>query len=183
MADLINLEKVKTITNAETDEDAKATLAAVVELIETYLGVKLLKADITAEKVTLPYDKMRVLRPRFSPINSVSELKFLRNDGAYDTLSRSYSVGKNTIEILTGSTPRGRIAAAEISYNAGLYDSYEDAAPAIKLAAEKLLAWLSDSAASGAFQSENFGGYSYTKGALVRGLPQDIAAILDGVAI
>ena len=170
---LIPLDKVKQITGAGTDAEAAAQINAVQEMIEAYLAVTLIKTDYTDEKITFPYGWQSVLRPRFAPINSVAQINFLKADGEYAPYQGHYAVGKISVELLCGQHP-GHIAAAQISYNA----------PALlSQAAEKLLAWNANPDALNGFASEHLGDYSYTKGAMVRGVPEVIAGMLDGVKI
>jgi hypothetical protein len=179
---LIPLDKVKQITGAGTDAEAAAQINAVQEMIEAYLAVTLIKTDYTDEKITLPYGWQSVLRPRFAPINSVAQINFLKADGEYAPYQGHYAVGKISVELLCGQHP-GHIAAAQISYNAGLYDNFSQAPALLSQAAEKLLAWNANPDALNGFASEHLGDYSYTKGAMVRGVPEIIAGMLDGVKI
>lgn len=180
---LMGLEKVKSVAKASTDEEAAGKLAAAVEMIEAYIGMSLIKQNHADEKITLPYPNQRILRPRFAPINSVSAIKFLKTDGSYDDAKGPFSIGKFSIEVWGSAHPRAGVAAAKVTYNAGLYDGWDDVPALIKLAAEKLLAWLADDNAAGVYASENFGSYSYSKGQLVRGLPETVASLLDGVRV
>lgn len=180
---LIPLSIVKEITGAETDEQAAAQIMAVQSMIEAYLGVTLIKTDYTDEKITLPYGWQSVLCPRFNPINSVAQVSFLRPDGTYDLYKGHLSVGKFSIEMLGAPCPQGHVAAAQISYNAGLYADYSQAPALLVQAAEKLLAWNANPDALNGFSSEHLGDYSYTKGALVRGMPEVIAGMLNGVIL
>lgn len=180
---LIPLPIVKEITGAETDEQATVQIKCVQSMIEAYLGVMLIKTDYTDEKITLPYGWQSVLCPRFTPINSVAKVDFLRSDGTYEEHKGHLSIGKFSIELLGRPRLQGHIAAAQISYNAGLYDDYSQAPALLVQAAEKLLAWNANPDAVRGFASEHLGDYSYTKGALVRGVPEVIAGMLNGIII
>lgn len=48
--DLINLDRVKQLTGAKTDEEAALKLKTVLEVIEDFLGVVLFKTDFKDEK-------------------------------------------------------------------------------------------------------------------------------------
>ena len=190
---ILDLETVKEITKAKDDAQAAAQIEAAQELMEAYLNVTFIKRDIADEAVTLPYAKSSIISPQYAPINSVKEIKVLQSDGSYQTATDiKYSVGKETVQILSGSLfvpavvphPAGQIAALKISYNAGLYDDYTQAPALLSSAAQGLLGWLfADTEAMGGYSSEHFSDYSYTKAALVRGLPEGIASILDKVRL
>lgn len=189
---ILDLETVKEITKAKDDAQAAAQIEAVQELMEAYLNVTFIKRDISDEAVTLPYPRARIISPQYAPINSVKEIKVLQSDGSYQAAADiKYSIGKETVQILAGSLfvpavaprPAGQIAALKISYNAGLYDDYTQAPALLKSAAQGLLGWLTDPYAMGGYSSEHLSDYSYTKAALVNGLPEGIAAILNKVRL
>ena len=190
---LLDLETVKEITKATSDDVAAAQIEAVQELMEAYLNVTFIKRDIADEAVTLPYAKSSIISPQYTPVNSVKEINVLQNDGSYRAATDiKYSVGKETVQILAGSLfvpavaprPAGQIAALKISYNAGLYDDYTQAPALLKSAAQGLLGWLyADTYAMGGYSSEHLSDYSYTKAALVNGLPEGIASILNKVRL
>ena len=190
---ILDLETVKEITKAKDDAQAAAQIEAAQELMEAYLNVTFIKRDIADEAVTLPYKKISIISPQYGPINSVKEIKVLQSDGSYRAAADiKYSIGKETVQILAGSLfvpavvphPAGQIAALKISYNAGLYDDYTQAPALLKSAAQGLLGWLfADTEAMGGYSSEHLSDYSYTKAALVNGLPEGIAAILNKVRL
>lgn len=190
---ILDLETVKEVTKAKDDAQAAAQIEAVQELMEAYLNITFIKRDVSDELVTLPYAKSSIISPQYAPINSVKEIKVLQNDGSYRAATDiKYSVGKETVQILSGSLfapgvmprPAGQIAALKISYNAGLYDDYTQAPALLKSAAQGLLGWLyTDPYAMGGYSSEHLSDYSYTKAALVNGLPEGIAAILNKVRL
>lgn len=190
---ILDLETVKEVTKAKDDAQAAAQIEAVQELMEAYLNITFIKRDIADELVTLPYPRAGIISPQYAPINSVKEIKVLQNDGSYRAATDiKYSVGKETVQILSGSLfapgvmprPAGQIAALKISYNAGLYDDYTQAPALLSSAAQGLLNWLfADTEAMGGYSSEHLSDYSYTKAALVNGLPEGIASILDKVRL
>ena len=190
---ILDLETVKEITKAKDDAQAAEQIEAAQELMEAYLNVTFIKRDIADEAVTLPYKKISIISPQYAPINSVKEIKVLQSDGSYRAAADiKYSIGKETVQILAGSLfvpavvphPAGQIAALKISYNAGLYDDYTQAPALLSSAAQGLLGWLfADTEAMGGYSSEHLSDYSYTKAALVNGLPEGIAAILDKVRL
>lgn len=190
---ILDLETVKEITKAKDDAQAAAQIEAAQELMEAYLNVTFIKRDVSDEPVTLPYPRAGIISPQYAPINSVKEIKVLQSDGSYQAATDiKYSVGKETVQILSGSLfapgvmprPAGQIAALKISYNAGLYDDYTQALALLKSAAQGLLSWLyADPYAMGGYSSEHLSDYSYTKAALVNGLPEGIASILNKVRL
>lgn len=190
---ILDLEAVKEITKATNDEQAVAQITAVQEIMEDYLGVIFIKRDIVDEAVTFPYSRVRIISPEYVPINAVSEIKILQPDGSYKSAEHMrYSVGKETVQLLVGSLfapntpplPYDKIAALKISYNAGLYDDYTKAPLLLKTAAQGLLGWLfNDPYAMGGYSAEHLSDYSYTKAALVNGLPEGIASILNKVRL
>lgn len=190
---ILDLETVKEVTKAKDDAQAAAQIEAVQELMEAYLNITFIKRDVSDEPVTLPYQRTRIISPQYTPVNSVKEINVLQNDGSYRAATDiKYSVGKETVQILSGSLfapgvmprPAGQIAALKISYNAGLYDDYTQAPALLSSAAQGLLNWLfADTEAMGGYSSEHLSDYSYTKAALVNGLPEGIASILDKVRL
>lgn len=190
---ILDLEAVKEITKATSDDVAAEQIEAAQELMEAYLNVTFIKRDVSDEPVTLPYKKISIISPQYAPINSVKEIKVLQSDGGYQAAADiKYSIGKETVQILAGSLfvpavaprPAGQIAALKISYNAGLYDDYTQAPALLSSAAQGLLSWLyTDPYAMGGYSSEHLSDYSYTKAALVNGLPEGIAAILNKVRL
>lgn len=190
---ILDLETVKEVTKAKDDAQAAAQIEAVQELMEAFLNISFIKRDVSDEPVTLPYAKSSIISPQYAPINSVKEINVLQNDGSYRAAADiKYSIGKETVQILAGSLfvpavvphPAGQIAALKISYNAGLYDDYTQAPALLKSAAQGLLSWLyADPYAMGGYSSEHLSDYSYTKAALVNGLPEGIAAILNKVRL
>ena len=190
---ILDLETVKKITKAKSNDVAAEQIEAVQEMMEAYLNITFIKRDIADEAVTLPYKKISIISPQYAPINSVKEIKVLQSDGSYQKATDiKYSLGKETVQILSGSLfahgvmprPAGQIAALKISYNAGLYDDYTQATALLKSAAQGLLGWLyADPYAMGGYSSEHLSDYSYTKAALVNGLPEGIAAILNKVRL
>ena len=57
--DLINLDRVKQLTGAKTNEEAALKLKTVLEVIEDFLGVVLFKTDFKDEKISLAYGNCR----------------------------------------------------------------------------------------------------------------------------
>lgn len=184
--DLINLDRVKQLTGAKTDEEAALKLKTVLEVIEDFLGVVLFKTDFKDEKISLAYGNCRYIRPNHTPVNEVYEIKFFNPDsGKYESQTDfKYITGGETIDFLNRRVLKkpasGRIL---LSYNAGLYSDASEVPATITLAAEKLLDYLFASGFGGAYQSEHLGDYSYSKGATDSGLPADIAALLNGVKL
>lgn len=87
---ILDLETVKKITGAETDEQAAVQITAVQELLQSYLGVLFIRKDIADEVLTVPYADATVFSPAYGPINSVSGLEVLGADGAY----KAYQIGR-----------------------------------------------------------------------------------------
>ena len=185
---IIPSEIVKEITGAKSDDKAALQANAVIELIEEFLGVLLIKRDIKDEKITLPYNFTRVIRPKFAPINSVASLEVITHEGTYKADTKHLALGAYTIELLPRFwfpypvLPRA-VAAVKLSYNAGYFDRWQDLPALIQEAAEELLAFKYASDFKAGFQSEHLGDYSYTKGKLVRGLPEEIASMLEAVEL
>lgn len=182
---LISLSRVKEITKATTDEQAAGQLAAVTKIIEDFFGVVLFKTDFTDEKITVPYESMRIIRPAKTPINSVKEIKYYDwHKWEYRKLDHNrYVIGTESIEFKELRDLRHNgIAKVLLSYNAGLYDNLSQVPAILTLAVEKVLNYLFVSGnIGGGFQSEHLGDYSYSKAALVNGLPADIAGLLQGL--
>ena len=78
---ILDLETVKEITKAKDDAQAAAQIEAAQELMEAYLNVTFIKRDIADEAVTLPYKKISIISPQYTPVNSVKEINVLQNDG------------------------------------------------------------------------------------------------------
>lgn len=189
---LLDLETVKKITGAEKDEAAAAQMTAVQELLQTYFGVLFIRRDITGEVLTVPYADASVFSPACSPINSISALEVLNAQGVFAAYQGAFTHSKNAVQILNsglrafwyGWRRSGVIGRLRLSYNAGLWADYSAAPALLGRCAESLLNWLySDPHALGGYQSEHLADYSYTKGALVRGIPAEIAGLLDGVQL
>ena len=155
------------------------------KLIEDFLGVVLFKSDFTDEKITVPYESMRIIRPAKTPINTVETVKFYDwHKNEYKTYAHTHFViGNETIEFKEYKPLRYHgVAKVLLSYNAGLYDDNSQVPPILAVAAEKLLDYLFVSGSfGGAYQSEHLGDYSYSKAASVNGLPADIAGLLEGL--
>ena len=177
---LIPLGKVKEMTGAKTDEQAAVQSRAIEHMIEAYTGLTLFKKDIANERITLPYGLQKVIRPEYLPVNSVEEIRY--GDG--QVYSGSVKCGTYGVELGRIEGIKPQISALEISYNAGLYDDFADVSAILQFAAEKLLYWFFvANEGAGGFQSEHLGEYSYAKGNFVRGIPQEIASILDSVRL
>ena len=171
---------MKQLTGATTDEQAAVQSRAIEQMIESYTGLTLFKKDITNERITLPYGLQKVIRPACLPVNSVEEVRY--GDGqVYEGAVKCGTYGVELTE-LEGHKPQ--ISALELSYNAGLYDDFADTPAILQFAAEKLMYWffVANEGITG-FQSEHLGEYSYTKGSSVRGIPQEVANILDSVRL
>ena len=188
---ILDLKEVKAITGAETDDQARVQVSAVQELLENYLGVTLIKADVFDEKLTVPYSFSTIIRPTKNPLNSVLKVEVSQNNGEYREYKGRYTFGRQSVQLSLQSSYRfpasvipGGVGAVRLSYNAGLYSDYTQAPALLVTAAKGLLAWMfADPYAFGGYQSEHLSDYSYTKGATVRGIPATIAGILDGVKL
>ena len=185
---LIPVEVVKSITGATTDAEATQQGCAVIGLLQGYLGLVLVKQDITGEKVTIPYPFSRVIKPKYAPINSVKSLGAITNEGTYKTETRHLAVGEFTFEILPTfwscfhfKVLPSAVAAVEVTYNAGLYSTWSEMPAILQEAAQELLKYKYNAGYVAGFQSEHLGDYSYTKGSFVRGIPAEIATMLDGL--
>ena len=184
---LIPVEVVKAITGTTDNTVATQQGAAIIGLLQNYLDMVLVKQDFTGEKVTIPYRLSRVIKPRFAPINSVSSLSVITSNGTYKANTSALAVGEFTIEILPHfwtlfqiPVLPSTVSAVEITYNAGLYSTWSEVPAILQEAAQELLKYKYNSGYVAGFQSEHFGDYSYTKGALVQGMPAEIAGMLDG---
>lgn len=178
---IIPVEVVKSITGATDDAVATMQGNAIVQLIEGYLGVTLIKQDFQNERITVPYKHSRVFKTKHYPINSVSALNFITADATYQASQKQLMLGYHIVEVI-GTLPVG-VSAVKITYNAGLYDSWADVPAIIQLAAEELLKYKFNPNYMAGFNSEHLGDYSYSKGSIVRGLPAEIAGMLDGVEL
>lgn len=178
---IIPLDLIKSITGATSDAVASMQGRAIVQLIEGYLGITLIKQDFQNERITVPYKHSRVFKTKHYPINSVSELNFITAEATYQASQKQLMLGYHIVEVI-GTLPVG-VSAVKITYNAGLYDSWADVPAIIQLAAEELLKYRFDPKFSAGYSSEHFGDYSYSKGNFTRGLPAEIAGMLDGVEL
>lgn len=181
---ILDLETVKTVTGAKSDEEARIQVTAVRELLENYLGVTLVKTDFSNEKITVPYCLSQIVQPANSPINSVAKIEILDDSGQYREYKGTFTFGRKSVQFLPKFPALGKVGAVVLSYNAGVYDDYTQVPALLKTAAQNLLEWMFlDPYALGSYQSEHLSDYSYTKGAVVRGIPASIAGILDGVRL
>lgn len=178
---IIPLDEIKSITGATSDAVAMMQGRAIMQLIEGYLGITLIKQNFQNERITVPYKHSRVFKTKHYPINSVSELNFITAEATYQASQKQMMLGYHIVEVM-GTLPVG-VSAVKVSYNAGLYDSWADVPAIIQLAAEELLKYRFDPKFSAGYSSEHFGDYSYSKGNMVRGLPAEIAGMLDGVEL
>lgn len=186
---LIPVEVVKSITGTTDDTVATQQGAAIIGMLQAYLGLVLKKQDFTGEKVTIPYHFSRVIRPKYAPINTVSQVGIITNNGTYKADETSYfAIGRFTVELLPHfwrcfhySILPSSVAAVEISYNAGLYTAWSEVPAVIQEAAQELLKYKYASEYAAGFQSEHLGDYSYTKGTFANnsGIPAEIAGMLD----
>lgn len=187
---LIPLEVVKAITGTTNDVEATRQGNAVMQMLEAYLDTVLIKRDISAERITVPYNFSRMIEPKFNPVNSVSSLSIVTREGTYKADTNAISIGEYIIEFLPRFwfcferpiLPKA-VAAVLLSYNAGHYDSWNDMPAILQEAALELLKYKYVTSLAAGFQSEHLGDYSYTKGAFVKGLPVEIASMLDGVVL
>lgn len=190
---LIPVEVVKSITGTTDDAVATQQGATIIGMLQAYLGLVLKKQDFTGEKVTIPYHFSRVIRPKYAPINSVSQVGIITHNGTYKADETSYfAIGRFTVELLPHfwscfhySILPSAVAAVEISYNAGLYTAWSEVPAVIQEAAQELLKYKYDSEYAAGFQSEHLGDYSYTKGTFAKnsGIPSEIAGMLDGLEL
>lgn len=188
--DLIPLDVVKKITGATEDSVAATQGRAIVGLLQDYFGLLMVKQDICKEKVTMPYKFSRIIKPRYAPINSVCCLGLITHEGTYKTDDSALAIGEYSIEVLPKfwalfhyTVLPSAVSAIEISYNAGLFSSWEEVPPVLQEAAMELLKFKYNSGFEAGLQSEHLGDYSYTKGSFVNGLPAEIAGMLDGLKL
>lgn len=185
---LIPVAVVKAITGTTNDAVAQQQGETVIGILQNFLGLVLVKQNFTGEKVTIPYAFSRVVKPRYAPINSVSSLEVITNDGTYKADTSTLAVAEFTLELLPlfwilplcKRLPNA-VAGVKISYNAGLFSTWTEVPPVLQEAAQELLKYKYNADYIAGFQSEHFGDYSYTKGALVKGIPAEIAGMLEGI--
>ena len=188
MTTIIPAATITAITGATAQTDIDLQGNAIIQMLEAYLGVILVKRDILNEKITLPYCG-RVFQTDYLPINSVSKLELLQKDGTYKEYTTPLALGMSSIEFLEPSflhhhgVEAGKIAYIRLSYNAGYFSSWTEFPPILQEAALELLKYLYASELKAGFQSEHLGDYSYTKGNIVHGLPVEIASMLDRVIL
>jgi len=190
MSNIIPAATITAITGATASDEIARQGEAVIQMLEAYMGILLVKRDIADELITVTYDFSRIIKPKFAPINSVTSLEVITREGTYKADTRTLSVGKFTIEMLpqfwfcfpVQVLPKA-IAAVKLSYNAGYYSTWAELPAILKQAALELLKYLFASGLKAGFQSEHLGDYSYTRGNIVRGLPIEIASMLDGVVL
>lgn len=188
--DLIPVATVKAITGATDDEVAKQQGRTVVGILQDYLGLVLVKQNILAEKVTMPYKFSRIIKPRYAPINSVTSFGLITHEGTYKTDNSALAIGEYSVEVLPKfwaffhyTVLPSAVSAVEISYNAGLYTTWEEVPAVLQDAAQELLKFKYNSGFVAGYQSEHLGDYSYTKGNFVNGMPAEIAGMLDGLKL
>lgn len=186
--ELIPTDIVKSITGATDDAVAVGQGRAIVGMVQAYLGLVLLKQDFCNEKVTIPYHFSKVIKPRYAPINAVHNLGVITNNGTYKAEEKHLAVGEFTIEVLPSfwgcfhyNVLPSAVSAVEVSYNAGLYKNWAEVPGILQEAMQELLKYKYNADYAAGFQSEHFGDYSYTKGSFVKGLPAEIAGMLDGL--
>jgi len=187
---LIPVEVVKAITGTTDNAVATQQGAAIIGMLQSYLGLVLKKQDFSGEKVTIPYPFSRVIKPHYAPINTVSELEVITSDGQYKQDTSYLACGEFTIELLPTFWAFGckhflpsAVAAVKITYNAGLYSTWTEVPAVLQEAAQELLKYKYNAAYAAGFQSEHLGDYSYTKGSFAAnsGIPAEIAGMLDGL--
>lgn len=187
---LIPLDVVKAITGTTDNTVATRQGNAIMEMLEAYLDTVLIKRDVTNERITVPYQLSRLIEPKFNPINSVASLSVITRDGTYKADTQAISIGEYAIELLPRFwfcfarpiLPKA-VAAVLLSYNVGHFDSWADLPAILQEAALELLKYKYVTSLAAGFQSEHLGDYSYSKGSFVRGLPVEIASMLDGVVL
>ena len=190
MTNIIPAATITAITGATDANEIALQGCVVIEMLEEFLGVLLVKRDISEEKITLPYNFSKVLKTKFAPINSVSSLEVITHNGTYKAETKHLAIGAYTIELLPRFwacfpypvLPKA-VAAVKLSYNAGYFNKWQELPALIQEAAEELLAFKYASDFKAGFQSEHLGDYSYTKGKLVKGLPEEIASMLEAVEL
>lgn len=187
---LIPVDVVKSITGTTDNAVATQQGAAVVGMLQAYLGLVLVKQDFVDEKVTVPYEFSRVIKPRYAPINSVSSISVVTSDGTYKADTKPLTFGEYTIELLPrfwSCLPHyvipAAVSAVKVTYNAGLYSQWSDVPAVLQEAAQELLKYKYNAAYVAGFNSEHLGDYSYSKGAFAAnsGIPAEIAGMLDGL--
>ena len=185
---LIPVETVKAITGTTDNTVAAQQGAAIIGMLQNYLGLVLKKQDFAGEKVTVPYPFSRVIKPHYAPINTVSTLCVITDKGTYKTDTSHISVGEFTLELLPtfwalkfSNVLPSAISAVQVTYNAGLYAQWSEVPAIIQEAAQELLKYKCNANYVAGFQSEHLGDYSYTKGGFVKGLPVEVAGMLDGL--
>lgn len=187
---LIPAEVVKSITGTTDDAVAAQQGAAIVGMVQAYLGLVLVKQDFSGEKITVPYDFQRVIKPKWAPINSVSTIGVITHAGTYKVETKAVSFGEYTIEILPRlweCLPRyvipSAVGAIELSYNAGLYTTWAEVPAVLQEAMQELLKYKYNAGYIAGFNSEHLGDYSYSKGGFAAnsGIPLEIAGMLDGL--
>lgn len=187
---LIPVATVKAITGATDDAVATQQGAAIIGMLQSYLCLVLKKQDFTGEKITVPYPFSRVIKPKYAPINSVTSISVLTSEGTYKAETGHLVSGEFTIEILPmfwDVRPHhvlpSSVSAVELSYNAGLYSTWNEMPAVLQEAAQELLKYKYNAGYAAGFNSEHLGDYSYTKGALAAysGIPAEIAGMLDGL--
>jgi|GEM_PF-1979046 hypothetical protein len=192
MTNIIPNAIITAITGATDAAEINMQGCAIIEMLEEFLGVLLVKRDISDEKITLPYSFSRVIKPKFAPLNSVASLEVITKNGNYKADTSTISIGAYTIELL----PRfwyffglpyplwpKAVSAIKLSYNAGYFSTWQELPAILQQAAVDLLKYKYASELKAGFHSEHLGDYSYTRGALVRGLPVDIASSLEGLIL
>lgn len=190
MANIIPAETITAITGATDSGVITRQGETVMQMLEAYMGILLVKRDISDELITVTYDFSRIIKPKYAPLNSVSSLEVITRNGTYKADTRTLSVGKFTIEMLpqfwfcfpVQVLPKA-VAAIKLSYNAGYYTTWVELPAILQQAALELLKYLFASGLKAGFHSEHLGDYSYTRGNIVRGLPVEIASMLDGVVL
>lgn len=189
---LIPADVVKSITGTTDNTVAAQQGAAIVGMVQAYLGLVLVKQDFSGEKITVPYDFQRVIWPKWAPINSVSTIGVITHAGTYKADTNAISIGEYSIELLPrfwSFFPRSVIPAAvgaiELSYNAGLYTTWSEVPAVLQEAMQELLKYKYNAGYIAGFNSEHLGDYSYTKGAFAAnsGIPAEIAGMLDGLKL
>lgn len=184
---IIPVDVVKSITGTTDNTVAQQQGEAVIGMLQNYLGLVFVKQNFNNEKVTVLYGLTKVIKPRYAPINSVSYLGVITHEGTYKARTEHLSIGEFTVELLNCFWNRfyhllpSAVSAVEISYNAGLFSNWNEVPAVLKEAAQELLKYKYNADYIAGFNSEHLGDYSYTKGAFVRGLPAEIAGMLEGI--
>lgn len=187
---LIPVETVKAITGATDNTVATQQGAAIIGMLQNYLGLVLKKQDIADEKVTIPYKFSRCIQTHYAPINSVASVSLITSVGEYRPLQGHLSVGRFSVEVLPEfwacfhySVLPSAVSAVKISYNVGLYSTWTEVPAILQEAARELLKFKYAGGYVAGYQSEHLGDYSYTKGSFVKGLPAEIAGMLEGIEL